>query len=365
MVTFGVQKMSRNKTVVIYYGGFLSKSGGAFMHAATLDAAFISLGYTSSIITLDKLPPLIRYLPHVGLKIANIIRPPFGFFLKGKIISLLYRIFFPERNSDIVIFEDIYLPWHTSVPSLAILHAVWSDNLEGLSFSKSSIARLKSSELSVLRSLPCPISVVSFEYSEYLRLKHFRGERLPKMHCIPLGLDVQMIKSYRNDSASLCPKSLVFCGVCVERKNLIFLIDVLEKLCKISSGYSLTIIGDGPQAPILKSLVSTKCLPVSFVGRLHGSDLFTELSSHSILVHTSTKESFSFALLEAKILGLKTVAYHGLEVPPEFIDFKVKDFCVNSWVELIVQAVASKSVDRDFSRYSSLTMAKRTVELAS
>lgn len=355
--------MTRSSLGVVYYGGFKSTSGGAYMHALLLKEALLDMGWRVQLVTLDALPICFRYLPHLALKLANLIAPPSGFFLKGKLISLLYQTFFPVGNYELVIYEDIYLASNCLPPSIVILHAVWSDNLQGMHFPASVVDRLKLAEVRCLRYLTHPVATVSPEYKNYLASQHFADLDIPSLECVPLGVNLSRIAKFRKPQDSKIPLSLVFCGACIERKNLFFLLDVFQSLVEMDNSFRLTIIGDGPLLFGLKSSSETRCLPVFFKGRLSGDSLFEELSLHAVCVHPSIKESFSFSLLEAKLLGLSTVAYRGLEVPPEFIDVSVMSFDKDSWVSSIHEALAKRS-EPDLSAYSSALMAKRLISLS-
>ena len=355
--------MSKFRSAIIYYGGFKSTSGGAFMHASLLNEALQSIGWSSKIVTLDSLPAFFKYIPHIVLKLSNIISPTSGFLFKGRVISYLYRIFQSDNSCDLAIFEDIYLPWNLIKPSVVVLHAVWSDNLEGMNFSVSNVRNLKVGEVRLLQSLNSPVVTVSPEYQGFLKNYHFKGFKLPSLSCIPLGVDLSHISSYFKQPFIKNPYSLVFCGVCAARKNLFFLLDVFESLVASNDLFTLTIIGDGPLLSSLQLASEKRNLPVFFKGRLARNTLLEEFSLCSICVHTSTKESFSLSLLEAKVLGLSTVAYGGLEVPPEFIDIPVSSFDVDLWVASILDALNCNS-NPDLRMYSSLKMAERLISLS-
>jgi glycosyltransferase involved in cell wall biosynthesis len=333
------------------------------MHALLLQEALLDMGWVVQLVTLDALPICFRFFPHLVLRLANLFAAPSGFFLKGKLISLFYRIFFPIENCELVIFEDIYLASKCLPPSVSILHAVWSDNLQGMRFSASVVDKLKLAEVNCLLRLPCPVATVSSEYKSYLLNHHFVDRDIPSLACVPLGVNLPRIASFRKPRNSKIPHSLVFCGACIERKNLFFLLNVFQSLVAADNSFRLTIIGDGPLLSGLKTFSETRCLPVFFKGRLCGDALYEELSLHDVCVHPSIKESFSFALLEAKLLGLSTVAYHGLEVPAEFIDVSVSSFDIASWVASVREALELRS-EPDLSAYSSALMVKRLISLA-
>ena len=172
------------------------------------------------------------------------------------------------------------------------------------------------------------------------------------------------ISSFSKPHISKNPYSLVYCGACVGRKNLFFLIDIFDALYSYNNQFTLTIIGDGPLLFSLKQYSKQRHLPVFYKGRLDRVNLLEQFSTCSICLHTSTKESFSFSLLEAKLLGLTTVAYGGLEVPSEFIDIPVSSFDKGDWVSSTLTAL-NVEFKPDLSMYSSDYMARRLISIAS
>ncbi len=355
--------MSNSRSAIIYYGGFKSAAGGAFMHATLLNEALQSIGWSSKLVTLDSLPRLFKYLPHLVLKISNFVSPTSGFLLKGKVISFLFRVFQSDNSYDLVVFEDIYLARKCNKLSIIMLHAVWSDNLEGMKFFPSSVDSLKLREARLLQSLNSPVITVSSEYESFLKDYHFKGFSLPSLSCVELGVNLLHISGFAKSPSNKNPYSLVYCGVCADRKNLFFLLDILESLVSANDLFTLTIIGDGPLLSSLQKNSDERNLPVVFKGRLDRNALLEEFSLCSVCVHTSTKESFSFSLLEAKLLGLSTVAYGGLEVPHEFIDIPVSSYSVDSWVAAIYEALRCNKRP-DLSMYSSINMARRLIASA-
>ena len=145
------------------------------------------------------------------------------------------------------------------------------------------------------------------------------------------------------------------------RKNIKFLLKIFKELQSIGD-YRLTIVGDGPQKKELLTFVEQNHIDnVHFLGRLSYEEVIKELPKHQYYMHTSTKESFSYSLLEAKLSGLTTIAHSGLEVPKEFIDIKVDKFDVNEWVSKIGD-FNQQEIDFDKDRFSYQSMTKKTIE---
>jgi glycosyltransferase involved in cell wall biosynthesis len=350
---------TRNAT--IYYAGFAFRGGGAFMHAQLARTELQRAGWGVELITLESLPWPIRYLPHVVSKVLNWFISPMGFHYKERLTRFLYKRFF-DRDAQLRIFENVNLSWNSSVPSLTLLHAVWSDNLQSISADAAAVTRLVRAEEKVIDSITHPIITVSEKYRDFLLGTHSRSRRLHHIAVVPLGLDLAEFDV--TDQPQHSAKSLVFCGGLEARKNLRFLLGVFRQLLRLDGQYRLTIIGDGPDRGDLEWVAIQHALPVTFHGHLNRTDVIRELRLHSVYVHPSVKESFSFALLEAKLAGLTTVAYKGLEVPSEFIDVPVPSFDEGDWLAAILSAddALSKEISADV--YSSRRMMQDTLNLA-
>lgn len=354
-------KTEISKSAVIYYGGFLSRVGGAFHHALSICQGLNGLGWSVRIVTLDDLPLWSKFLPHLIEKFTNRFQPPLGYYLKGRVIRFLYRKLI-AGTEDLRIFEDIYISWNSNVPSATILHASWTDNLHSLKAEKKSIEKMRVLEARLINETTHPVITVSFPYRQYLQYEHYRGMLHRSIEVVPLGLDQS--KFDLNDPPSRVPRSIVCCGGLERRKNLFFLLEVFKELSRTDQAYSLTLVGDGPQHRELSSFVQKHQLNVTFRGRLTYQQVIEELYKHEIYVHTSEKESFCFALLEAKLAGLTTLAYSALQVPLEFIDIKVPNYEVQEWVKAVESR--DKSPISDFSRepYTIEAMTRGTLEVA-
>lgn len=314
------------KTAAIYYGGFLDKAGGVTSHVGALERELLRQKWSVVVISLESLPILCRYIPHVVEKLFNLVNKPIGFLYKGIITRVLFKIFLSKRT-DVCIFEDIYIAWDSQIPSVTVLHAVWSDNLQSYFVSTKRLNKLKAYEVELINSLDHPIVTVSYPYLEYIQREHFRGLLSKEIGVVELGID----QSCFHELIEINKKSIVYCGALEARKNILFLLEIFKKLSDINPDYKLTIIGDGPERQKLAKFVKVNGLSVSFLGRLSHEKVVSELRKHGIYLHTSVKESFSYSLLEAKLAGLKTCAYDKLQVPDEFIDVSISAFNVDEW----------------------------------
>jgi len=344
-----------NKKVNIYYAGFNHRVGGAYFHVVNLSKGLEELGYSVKVITLDSLPLVVRYLPHLFQKIGNVFNFPFGFLCKQKVIQYFYKVFF-KNSSDIEIFEDIYTYWQSDTRSIVVLHALWSDNLQAFDVSEKRRMKLESKESQIMNAIETNIVTVSDPYKDFIVSSLVPVGLKKKIDVVELGVDISKFLPHENDN-----KSIIFVGSLEARKNIVFLLEIFMQL-QTNDSYTLTIVGDGPQKnELIKFVDKNNIENVNFLGRLSYEEVMTELQKHQYYMHTSTKESFSYSLLEAKLSGLTTVAYNGLEVPYEFIDIKVNTFEVNEWVDKVSKFNKQK-YDFDKDRFSYQTMTKNTLE---
>jgi len=344
-----------SKKVNIYYAGFNHRIGGAYFHVVNLSKGLEELGYDVKIITIDSLPLILRYIPHLFQKIGNIVSFPFGFLYKQKVIKMFYKLFF-KNSSDIEIFEDIYTYWKSDKRSIVVLHALWSDNLQAFDVNKKERVKLENKESKIMNKIDTNIITVSNPYKDFILSRLEPVGLKKKIEVVELGVDISKFIPRQNDN-----KSIVFVGSLEARKNIKFLLEVFKKIQTINN-YTLTIVGDGPQKKELMEFIDkNNIVNVNLLGRLSYEEVMNELPNHQYYMHTSTKESFSYSLLEAKLSGLITIAYSKLEVPSEFIDIKVNNFDVNEWADKI-HSYNKKIKDFDKNRFSYQRMTTNTLE---
>ena len=131
--------MSDKKKIQIFYGGFKAIKGGVNSNSTTLTKELENF-FDVSLHTLDSLPFLIKFFPHIIEKTINFFFLPLGFYYKGICTRFLFKLFF-DKKVDYRIFQDVYLSWNSNIPSITILHAVWSDNLQKFSIKKKKIRK--------------------------------------------------------------------------------------------------------------------------------------------------------------------------------------------------------------------------------
>jgi glycosyltransferase involved in cell wall biosynthesis len=345
------------KIATIYYAGF-ARFGGVISHVRAIDTELTRLGWTVNIISLDKLPIWCRFLPHLVEKVINFFNKPMGFLYKDRLTRILYKYFFNDKV-NLRIFEDIYITWNSNIPSITILHAVWSDNLQSYKVDNIQENNLKTNELKILESINHPIATVSFPYLKYIKDYHFNVILNKNINVIELGINQSQFSNKRDFNR----KSIIYVGTLETRKNIHFLLNIYKKLLEFDNSFRLTIVGDGPQRRQLEFFSLTNNLNVSFLGAQKHDLVISELHKHGIYLHTSTKESFSYSLLEAKLAGLKTCAYANLQVPKEFVDVPIDSMEVDDWCKGI-QNIDWSTIPFDGSKYSVERMTARTLELS-
>lgn len=346
-----------SKLVNIYYAGLKKRAGGVYNHVINIEKGLKEMGYDVRVIALDNLHISIRYIPYLLQKIGNFANFPFGFLWKQQFIKYIYKILYYE-TSDIEIFEDIYLYWQSKTDSIVILHALWSDNLQAYELSYTKRVALEKQETKIMNKIDSRIVTVSEAYKTFILSRLVCLGLKKEINVVELGVDIDKFKqSLKNDN------SMVYSGALEARKNIYFLLDIFAKLVIADDSFTLVIIGDGAEREDIQKYIIEKNIPnISFTGRLNYNEVVDKLSDFTYYIHTSTKESFSYSLLEAKLSGLTTIAYSRLEVPKEFIDIKVDKFEVDEWVKDILNFkndISSFSGDI----YSHRNMTKKTIEL--
>ena len=345
------------KIATIYYAGF-ARFGGVISHVRSIETELRRIGWRVNVITLDSLPIWCRYIPHLIEKLINLFNRPLGFLYKDRATRVLYMLLFNEK-ANLRIFEDIYIGWNSEIPSITILHAVWSDNLHSYSVSPNNKYKLREREALIIEDTKHPIATVSYPYLKYIKEDHFSKKISKKIDVIELGVDQSQFHKDRDSDR----KSIVYVGTLEERKNIKFLLRVFKRLLEMDSSYRLTIIGDGPQRRQLEEFAKIQGMDVVFLGALKHDYVISELHNHGVYLHTSTKESFSYALLEAKLSGLITCAYEKLQVPSEFVDVPIVSMDVDEWCNGILN-INWIPIPFEGSKYTVERMTALTLEMS-
>lgn len=341
-----VPGVNRSKgKVVIFYAGFLGRGTGVVQHLKQLTRGLEAAGYSTEILSLDKLPIYLRYLPHAIQFKFNLLNAPAGFYLRYETVRYLYRWLFQrriDRDDEVVavIFEDIYTVFPVKKPAVAVLHALQSHNLQAFKLSEKKMGRARSYEAALIKKTSCPIATVSEPYRQSILrdLKPY-GSFEKMILVVPLGLDTSLFVSSPSPKES-STLELVYAGMIEPRKNLTFLLAVMKRIQDRGAGnIHLTFIGDGPSRSRLEAEIAAGQFSdrVRLEAKISHEELIDVLPRYQVMLQPSLKESFSYTLLEAKLAGLYTMVNQDLEVPDEFCDYRLP-LKAEIWAETIVSA---------------------------
>lgn len=117
---------------------------------------------------------------------------------------------------------------------------------------------------------------------------------------------------YNNEIFKIYPEiqrnmDFVFVGRLVTYKGCIVL---LEAFVLLGGNYNLTIIGDGPEARVLRKIVKKHHLNdrVRFLGFMHGEELAKKLNEHQVMVVCPIdREGFGIVALEGLACGCELI----------------------------------------------------------
>lgn len=113
-------------------------------------------------------------------------------------------------------------------------------------------------------------------------------------------------------------RELVFVGRLVSDKGAALLLDALALLRQRGRRIGLTLIGDGPEAPVLRRQAAASGLSaqVEFAGQRAGQALVEALNAHQVLVVPSVwEEPFGVVVLEALACGCVPLVFRSGGLP--------------------------------------------------
>lgn len=251
--------------------------------------------------------------------LLNRIASPIGSIVGNWLSGILFDVLVPG-NYDIYIVQQLqFLKKSYRKKSICILHALWTDNLQGSKISSWALKKCNNYEKYLVNNYFDIIYTVSKEYADYINEKYNVGKPL---NYIENFLAEEFLERNWEDRGT----SIVFTGQFNERKNLSYIMEI-TRIMK-SQGYrdlSVKLIGDGPSERTLREMIREYEL-LDYVDILISpprQQIKEELAKAKIFIMPSVKESFSYSLLEAKLSGCITVANKELDVPSGFIDFPI------------------------------------------
>jgi glycosyltransferase involved in cell wall biosynthesis len=144
------------------------------------------------------------------------------------------------------------------------------------------------------------VVAVGRDLADYLRT----SMRLPNVTVIPNGIDVH---TFQVGSGSGTGVSLLSICRLVPRKNILVLIDAVERLAGEGLDVSLVIAGTGPQKEAIEERVGRTSGAIRFVGFIDEAEKRRLLSAADVFVQLSTREGLSIAAIEALASGVPCV----------------------------------------------------------
>ncbi len=315
--------------ILLVYTGYLARGGGVVEYVKQLRRALERYGFGVHVLTLEGIPFPVRHLPHIVQYSLDGVLPPLGRYYRLKVCQ---HLFYPHIQRILqrhqikgVVFQDVYSAMRLPVPAMAMLHALASDNLKTHRVAEKRVAWLKRREARLVAECPVAVATVSDAYRTSLLADLQRHTVLSRpIDAIPLGMDVSSFAAPAL-ARSARPLHLGFSGSLIAGKNPLFLMDVLRCLRDGGIDADLTVIGDGPLMGDLKRAVADASLhhSVHCLGRIAHERVPGVLQKLHVFLLPSLQETFSYALLEAKLAGVRTIVPIDLSVPDEFCDWRI------------------------------------------
>ena len=194
---------------------------------------------------------------------------------------------------------------------------------------------------------------VGRDLADYLRT----SMRLPNVTVIPNGIAVETFQVGSGAGPGL---SLLSICRLVPRKNILVLIDAVERLVGEGQDLSLVIAGTGPEKAIIEERVRRASGAIRFVGFIDEAEKRRLLTEADVFVQLSTREGLSIAAIEALASGVPCVV-SDLPGVREPIDAGATGWYVEDpeSVESVVAALRRVLADRD--RLPEMRRASRAV----
>ena len=153
---------------------------------------------------------------------------------------------------------------------------------------------------------------------------------------------------------------LLFMGLFIERKNPIFLLDVLRQVVEYASNVTLIYWGDGPQKENIKRIAASYGIlkNIRFQDPVYGPLKNKIHNLGDVFVHPSTDEGFALAPLEAMACA-KPVIMNDLHSAKEAVENTRNGFLcrandVANWTNRILILYKNKHLRKKLSKYSYL-----------
>ena len=208
---------------------------------------------------------------------------------------------------DILHFHEPWVPIisrqllsRSNAIHIATFHAAMSERRTSRTFEKVIIPYTKS----ILKYLDV-MTAVSPTATNYVRSLTNR-----KIKIVPNGIDLSRYNHVETTLQPKSPKQILYVGRLEKRKGVNYLLNAFKELLIIDPGYSLLIVGDGPDREKLEDQVMLNAIPnVRFLGYVDDETKQRLLKESAVFCSPALYgESFGIVLLEAMASGCVTVA---------------------------------------------------------
>jgi phosphatidylinositol alpha-mannosyltransferase len=224
-----------------------------------------------------------------------------------------------SHQFDIIHIHEPYIPFvawdiykNTSAVKIATFHTGWNDD-------------------SIINIINPLLPLFKETFSKYFKGVIFvskivkkRWQYLSKKNIIKKviynGVDSNLFepdKKVKNNRAI----NLLFVGRLVDRKGLMFLLKVINKIIKKNSNIKLNVVGDGPKKIEAEKFVKKNNLErhIKFVGEIFGKKRIKYYQNANIFCAPYSDEAFGITILEALSCGVPIVGFRN-EAFSEFLN---------------------------------------------
>ena len=168
-----------------------------------------------------------------------------------------------------------------------------------------------------------------FPVSEFLKNGMIASGLTGNFKVIPNVVDINTTAVKKNKVFTF----IVVADLVDEIKNISGIVDAYQEVRKNIGSSQLIIIGDGPDAELIKQKVAASPTGIKLLGRLENSQVLTQIAQAQCLIVNSSVETFSVVCLEARGSGLQVIATK-CGGPEEFADENTILIKPNSVVDL-------------------------------
>lgn len=210
--------------------------------------------------------------------------------------------------------------------------------------------------LSILRRNLDGITFKTSMAQQYFKKKNIN--KIPS-RVIPVGLDTSVLETkllncpldFETEKKIACfQKTLLYVGSVEDRRNPLFIVDILVKLVSEDKDYGLIVVGKGPMLNKLVSYIDQNKLNnnVVIIPSLTQSQLPWIYNNSDIFLLPSKYEIFGMVLLEAfffDMIVISSPTAGAKEIIPNYDKGYIRAIDLNLWLE-VIEKHFEKEVDR-------------------